>query len=393
MSLLDINVFAGAGGMAVGLRAAGFAPALLYEVDKHACTTLRDNRVAVDSPMPEGVREADIRKIEWEEVRDLRVPVRLLAGGVPCQPFSLGGKHLADKDGRNLFPEFIGAVKALRPQAVLIENVRGLLRQSFQPYFDYILRRLESPSLVPRPSELWESHNQRLRRYQAAAGYEPEYLVQWRMHDAADFGVPQNRCRVFIVATRYDLAIPYRFPERTHSRGALLQAQASGEYWDRHKVARSRRSPVPDTRDEDTLPARPWTTVRDALSGLPTPAPREDESHLNHWRIPGARAYKGHTGSCLDWPSKTIKAGVHGVPGGENTVMNGSGKVRYYTLREAARIQSFPDTHVFAGARLHVTRQIGNAVPSVLASAIARPLWKLLLNLDLGANKRGNHHA
>ena len=126
--------------------------------------------------------------------------------------------------------------------------------------------------------------------------------------------------------------------------------------------------------DESRLP---WLTVRDALSDLPSPSRTEETAAMNHWIIPGARSYAGHTGSSLDWPSKTLKAGVHGVPGGENTLRD-DGRFRYYTLREAARLQTFPDAHIFQGARLHVTRQIGNAVPSRLAAAVASPLRKLI---------------
>jgi DNA (cytosine-5)-methyltransferase 1 len=79
----------------------------------------------------------------------------------------------------------------------------------------------------------------------------------------------------------------------------------------------------------------------------------------------------------INWPSKTIKAGVHGVPGGENTVLDDAGNIRYYTLRETARLQTFPDAHFFQGARIHVTRQIGNAVPCALAESVARNLFQL----------------
>lgn len=122
----------------------------------------------------------------------------------------------------------------------------------------------------------------------------------------------------------------------------------------------------------------PWVTVRDALRGLPEAAPEETGASMNHWQIVGARAYSGHAGSALDWPSKTIKAGVHGVPGGENTVVDETGSLRYYTLREAARIQTFPDDHFFEGARIHVTRQIGNAVPCALAAAVAKQIFQIL---------------
>lgn len=128
-------------------------------------------------------------------------------------------------------------------------------------------------------------------------------------------------------------------------------------------------------------------TVRDELNGLWEPAENEERAEANHWRIPGARLYRQHTGSGLDWPSKTIKAGVHGVPGGENIIVADNNKHRYYTLREAARIQTFPDEHVFLGSRSRITRQIGNAVPCRLGEAIARPLHALLN----GSNGNGSH--
>ena len=92
----------------------------------------------------------------------------------------------------------------------------------------------------------------------------------------------------------------------------------------------------------------PWLTVRDALKDLPEPAEREDRALMNHWHIPGARRYVGHTGSVIDRPSKTIKAGVHGVPGGENPIMKDDGTFRYFTLRETAKLQTFPDNHFFS---------------------------------------------
>jgi DNA (cytosine-5)-methyltransferase 1 len=180
--------------------------------------------------------------------------------------------------------------------------------------------------------------------------------------------------RVFIVATKPELP-HYTFPKPTHSKDALLRDQASGAYWEAHGRRKPKHVPDPPSTDDASLA---WSTVRDALKELPTPASSEDEARMNHWSIPGARAYVGHAGSRLDWPAKTIKAGVHGVPGGENILIEDDGGIRYFTLRETARIQTFPNNHVFEGARLHITRQIGNAVPCDLATAIARPLHKLL---------------
>jgi DNA (cytosine-5)-methyltransferase 1 len=313
----------------------------------------------------------DVRDIDWSRAKG---PVRLIAGAAPCQPFSLGGAHLAEQDERNLFPEVLRAVRELRPAVVLLENVRGLLRAAFQPYFEYLLRQLECPSFAPRPGEPWQGHNDRLRRRQCSLGYAPEYHVSWRLFEAADFGVPQTRQRVFIVAIRDNLP-PYRFPSPTHSRTALLCAQRSPEYWDRLGVRKPEVLPGNGLASTENDGGLPWVTVREALSGLPEPADGERGAWMNHWLISGARCYAGHTGSLLDWPSKTIKAGVHGVPGGENTVVLDSGEVRYYTLREAARLQSFADNHYFEGARMHVMRQIGNAVPCKLVEAVARPLY------------------
>ena len=371
--MIDLDLFAGAGGLAIGLKAAGFGPTQMYELDKHSCETLRQNAEGNQPTITGKVHEGDVQKVEWSALGDT---VRLLAAGAPCQPFSLGGKHRAQHDGRNLFPEVLRAMRSLSPQAVLLENVRGLVRKAFLPYFDYILRQLECPSIDPKPNELWQSHDERIRRHQCSPGYEPEYEVTYRVLDAADYGVPQNRLRVFIVATRKDFP-RYKFQPKTHSKAALMRAQRAGDYWTARGLPKPKVLPGNGNRPEqdDLLP---WVTVRDALAKLPDPALDEGKSKQNHWVIPGARMYTGHSGSIMDWPSKTIKAGVHGVPGGENTLVTESGKIRYFTLRETATMQSFPDNHFFEGARIHVTRQIGNAVPCDLAAAVARPLYKLL---------------
>jgi DNA (cytosine-5)-methyltransferase 1 len=368
---LDIDLFAGAGGLAVGLERAGFCPATLYERDPHACRTLRRNIASARPTLHGTVEEVNIYDVTWNSVT---IPVRLLAAGAPCQPFSLGGKHLAEQDGRNLFPEVFRAIRALSPRAVLLENVRGLARPSFRPYFEYILRQLRFPSVKPRHDELWQDHNKRLTAYEHAHQDDPEYHVTWAAVDAADYGVPQNRVRVFIIGTRPDVGV-YEFPRGTHSKAALIRDQWEGTYWDRHQLVKPQGLLASSDVEDET---RPWKTVRDQLRDLPEPAASEASATMNHWSVPGARAYAGHAGSRLDWPSKTIKAGVHGVPGGENILIEDDGTVRYYTLRETARLQTFPDEHIFEGARLHVTRQIGNAVPCALATAIALPLYRLL---------------
>ena len=117
---------------------------------------------------------------------------------------------------------------------------------------------------------------------------------------------------------------------------------------------------------------QPWRTVRDAISDLPDPEKRPNAELVQAHRFqPGARTYPGHTGSPLDEPAKALKAGDHGVPGGENMLRRPDGSVRYFTVRECARIQTFPDEFIFAGTWTETMRQLGNAVPVKLAQRVA----------------------
>lgn len=127
----------------------------------------------------------------------------------------------------------------------------------------------------------------------------------------------------------------------------------------------------------------PWRTVRDALGGLPKANEVDDGKAFNHVLKTGARVYPGHTGSALDAPSKTLKAGVHGVPGGENMLIDDQGCPRYYTVREAARIQTFPDGYRLNGAWSEAMRQLGNAVPVKLAQVVASSVSEALLENEM----------
>lgn len=276
-----------------------------------------------------------------------------------------------------MFPQAVRAVRELKPQAFIFENVRGLTRSAFANYFEYVKLQLMYPELARLPEESWQDHLTSLERHHTATHQEGlEYRVVTRILNAANYGVPQRRERVFFVGFRADLGIEWNFPEATHSHESLLHAQwISGDYWARHGVSENERALDPRgevrARKESTLPLlEPWRTVRDAIADLPDPEYFPIEAP-NHKFQAGARAYKGHTGSLLDEPAKTLKAGDHGVPGGENMLARANGSVRYFTVRESARLQSFPDGYVFHGSWTETMRQLGNAVPVTLAEVVA----------------------
>jgi len=381
--LSSLELFSGAGGLALGVAQAGFVHRGLIEWDRDACESLRTNRANVREMNDWDVHEGDVRHVSFRRFRDT---VDLLSAGAPCQPFSIGGKHRGQEDQRNLFPEVFRAVREIRPRAVIVENVKGLLRQSFRPYLDYILRQLGDPELLPRSPADWQRHSHRLARENAANRLG--YSVAFQLVNAADFGVAQRRQRVFIVALRNDLGATWQGIHPTHSEDSLVYDQfVSGTYWTDHRMARRTNAPrsLPKVRRLERA-GRPeaterWLTVRDALAGLPSPGNRASSIDVaNHVQNPGARAYPGHTGSPWDLPAKTLKAGAHGVPGGENMLRRDDGSVRYFTVREAARLQGFPDEYEFRGAWSEGFRQLGNAVPVPLGRAVASSVRKILLS-------------
>lgn len=327
-NLTAVELFAGAGGLLLGTSLAGFRHLVAAEWEYNCCNTLRLNQgkgyPLVDSGMR--VIEGDVRDVDWSFLSD---DVDLLAGGPPCQPFSLGGLARAEADKRDMFPAYTAVLAKLKPRAFICENVKGLTRESFHQYYEYILLRLQHPSLAKLDGETWEQHATRLSRNHTSADTEVvRYEVIPTVVDAADYGVPQHRHRVIIVGFRSDVEASWAFPQPTHGAGRL-----------------------------------PWVTLGEVIKDVP---------ELNNEARGGeARAYPGHTGSELDKPGKTIKAGVHGVPGGENMIRFDDGSLRYLTVREAARVQTFPDGYEFTGAWSEGMRQIGNAVPVELARVVA----------------------
>lgn len=373
-----LELFSGAGGLAKGLELAGFEHAAFVEFNKHACASLKDNFDA------EKVFCRDVRDFDFSSLQNIDV----VAGGPPCQPFSLGGKHQADQDARDMFPYAINAIEVLAPRAFIFENVKGLLRPSFAEYFEYIILRLTFPEFGLSPSMGWKKHLELLRKTNFDHYPGIKYRVSYQLLNAADFGVPQSRERVVIVGTRSDVSSRWIFPFATHSEDALLWAKyVTGEYWDRHQVVLGEREVMTDGLKEKILrlqerfgmfapELQSWKTIRDALAEVPDP--QSFHSIPDHQFRNGARTYPGHTGSDYDSPSKTIKAGGHGVPGGENMIRFRDGSLRYLTVFEAKRMQTFPDDYSIQGAWGEAMRQIGNAVPVVFAQKMGDSLHSLL---------------
>lgn len=384
--MISVEIFSGAGGLAKGLELAGFKHVAFVENNCHACNTLRSNFSA------ELVNECDIQKFSFCQLGEVDV----VAGGPPCQPFSLGGKHQADQDTRDLFPLAIHAIGELLPRAFVFENVKGLLRDSFSEYFEYILLRLRYPLFDTEVGTPWREDLNALKKF-AGQEYEgPTYDVSFKLLNAADFGVPQVRERVVIVGLRSDLKLKWQFPEPTHSAHRLLWEQfVTCDYWDRHNISIEERNLATSLKpnSKQTLlethgmfepDLYPWRTVRDALTGVGHPG--ELGTPGDHRLQAGAKSYPGHTGSHIDWPAKTIKAGGHGVPGGENMIHFNDGSVRYFSVYEAKLIQSFPSDFAITGSWGEAMRQIGNAVPVSLAQSIGSHLKKTLTS-----EARNNH--
>ena len=374
-----VEIFGGAGGLALGVSQDGFNHLALIDSDHWACETIRENQqrghvLAKDWPL----HEIDIREFDYSTIEQ---DTDLLTAGLPCQPFSFAGKSKAHNDKRDMFSEVVRAARELRPNAILIENVRGLVRSAFKEYFDYLLLALGSPGLARDPRETWRNHFDSLR--DETVDHDLKYDVHVHTVNAADYGIPQWRDRVLIVAFRSDLGIKWSFPPATHSLDSLLWTQIqSGDYWMRHGLSRTRpgklshrivsRAKAIREAGEKPDSLRPWRTVRDAISDLPKL--RQGQKHkilLNHFINRGARSYSGHEGSLIDEPAKTLKAGCHGVPGGENSLYLGSKRIRYFSVRECARLQTFPDDYFIAGPWTRAMRQIGNAVPVLLAKTVA----------------------
>lgn len=300
----SVEICSGAGGQALGIEMAGFGHEALVEIEPVACQTLRLNR-------PEwSVAEGDLRSFDASRYEG----VDLLAGGVPCPPFSIAGKRLGAQDERDLFPEALRLVEECRPRAVMLENVRGLLEASFGEYRSMIEQRLN----------------------------ELGYTSGWKLLNASDFGVSQLRPRAVLVGVCKELADGFDWPQTIPAPpptvGVLLY---------------------------DLMAANGWKDVDDW---------RDQASKIAPTLVGGS---KKHGGPDLG-PTRAKKAwaalGVDGHGLADAAPAPDFQGMPRLTARMTARIQGFPDQWEFAGRKTATYRQIGNAFPPPVAEAVARQI-------------------
>ncbi|MDD4885618.1 MAG: DNA cytosine methyltransferase [Thiomonas sp.] len=304
----SLEICTGAGGQALGLEMAGFHHAALVEIESHACATLSLNR-------PDwNVIEGDLRQFSSSSYKG----IDLVAGGVPCPPFSKAGKQLGADDERDLFPEAIRLIDECRPQAVMLENVRGLLDAVFDDYRSKVEKQLKKLGYVPG----------------------------WRLLNASDFGVSQLRPRVVFVGIRKDLAAGFSWPDPLKTEpptvGELLY---------------------------DLMKANGW---RDANRW------REQASAIAPTLVGGS---KKHGGPDLG-PTRAKRAwaalGVDGMGLWDDAPPRDFVGMPRLTPRMTARIQGFPDDWQFSGRKTAAYRQIGNAFPAPVAAAVGRQIFAAL---------------
>jgi DNA (cytosine-5)-methyltransferase 1 len=372
-TLTSLELFAGAGGLAIGTHRAGFEIVDLIEWSEACCETLRTNTDHLGWKDSRDIEPRDVRKVDFSEFEG---GISLLTAGAPCQPFSRGGRRLGRQDERDMLPQVVRAVAEVRPRAFLIENVRGLLFDACADYFAWVLQSLRNPADEVDSSEIGLANP-----ISRLPSENDAYRVEYKVLNAADFGLAQARERLIIVGIAQDEE-EFSWPVGSHSRASLIEDLRGDAYWEDHPTvsyAAQKRARRYLPRKEQRREGDRWRTLRDLLAELNPPAEvgrrSDDPSHVH---VPGARLYGRHTGSRIDWVGKTVKAGVHGSPGGEHIVVSTPGRFRYLTVRECAELQGFPQHFVLPEKRTPAMRQLGNAVPVPVAEAVAGRIRKCL---------------
>ena len=320
--LSSIELCAGAGGQALGLEMAGYNHIALSEIDAAACETLRTNRPAWN------VVEGDVAKFDPSPFRG----VDLIAGGLPCPPFSKAGKQLGASDERNLFPIAINLIDEIRPRAVMLENVRGFLDAVFDDY------------------------RRNLKRQLGKLGY----TTDWRLLNASDFGVPQLRPRVAIVAVKTEFADRFAWPEPP-----VLFTQ-------------------PPTVGEtllDLMAANGWRGARRWAERANEIAPTVVGGSKKH-----GGPDLGPTRARAAWAS----LGVDGKTIAEEAPPKDHVGMPRLTVRMVARLQGFPDDWKFSGKKTAAYRQVGNAFPPPVAKAVALQIAQAISRSSVRRNSRPN---
>ena len=332
-----IELFAGAGGLALGLEKAGFKSVLLNEINKDASQTLKSNRKDWN------VENCDIKDLDFTPYKN---KIDVLTGGFPCQAFSYAGKKLGFEDTRGtLFYEFARAVKETNPKVILAENVKGLVSH-------------ESGKTLQTIKEVIDE-----------IGYE---LVEPEVLKAIFYRVPQKRERIFLIAIRKDFSrsVQYKYPSKFPEIFTMRDALQKGRLF-KTDVPESEGQVYPKRKKEIMYKVPPGGYWRDLPDNL------QREYMRGSYFLGG-----GKTGLArrLSWdePSLTLTC----APAQKQTERCHPEETRPLTIREYARIQTFPDEWHFCGSLSSIYKQIGNAVPVNLALAMGRSLVKVLNEIE-----------
>ncbi|MET9673374.1 DNA (cytosine-5-)-methyltransferase [Streptomyces sp. NPDC006482] len=376
----SIEICAGAGGQAIGLHAAGFKHLALVEIDKHAAMTLRRNIESRSDWAWEkqhcDLRHADVNEFNpWEDVKkDGRLlkkgELDLLAGGVPCPPFSHAGKQLGKDDERDLFPRMLDLVDKLRPRAVMIENVRGILDPKFLDYREYIRVKLEGGTYRADDGSLVTEEGLDYR------------VCHWGLLEASNFGVPQLRPRAILVAIREDVLtdLKYEWPTSTHedavsvvaaleeSMHARYEAYYDGPRDGEARAAYARWHKKATERHEE-LQAKDSAGIAPTLVGG---SKKHGGADLGPSRAKAAWKQLGVSGLGVANDIETCRKKES-----ENRDLFGPDGPML-TVEQAAIIQGFPTDWIFDGGKTAQYRQVGNAFPPPVAEAVGRSIMDVL---------------